>query len=188
MKKTKYIKLYEEFDLDQFLANPEEHFGNSTEGEIEEGDWVESYRGIGMLLKKDEEFGTVELDGSQGKVVKVPLFALKKAKRPEQRAARDTQAKLAELATSLSEYVNALHTDDESDFLNNPESVLNYIESEVLLDIISWTKQDPDTGLYPEYTTVVSSIALLLDLVRNTDPSLDERVHNVLEKLYEMSR
>lgn len=188
MKKTKYIKLYEEFDLDQFLANPDAHFGNSAEGEIEEGDWVESYRGIGMLLKKDEEFGTVELDGSQGKVVKVPLFALKKAKRPEHRAAQDTQEKLKELADSMSEYVNALHTDDDSEFLNNPEAVLDYIESEVLLDIISWTKQDPDTGMYPEFDSVVSSVALLLDLVRNTDPSLDERVHNVLEKFYELSK
>lgn len=188
MKKPKYIKLYEEFDLDQFLANPSANFGNSAEGEIEEGDWVKSYRGTGMVLKMNDEFAMVALKGSKGNVVKVPVFSLTKITRPEGSEPKDTADRLAAMAQTLGEYVAVIQGDEESEFVNNPDSVLDYIETEVLLDVINLIKADPDAASYPEYDDIVSKVALLLDLVRHTDPSTDERVHNILEKFYELSQ
>jgi len=187
MKRLKYTKLFEEFDLDKFMENPEEHYGNSEEGEIEEGDWVTSYRGTGQVLKMDKDFARVELTGSKRHIVMVPVFALKKMKRPETENDFDTKEKLAEISQSLNQYIETV-TPDEDSRLNNPEAVVDWVESELLLDVISLSKRDPDTGSYPEYDSIVTQVALLMDIAMESDPDLSERAEAVLDKFYELSR
>jgi len=50
----KHVKLFEDFDLDRFLQDPDSEFAkNEDNPELEPGDWVESYRGPGQLLSID---------------------------------------------------------------------------------------------------------------------------------------
>ena len=52
----KYIKLFEAFDLDKFLDDPNSQMGNPDSPEIEIGDWTKSYRGIGQVYDIEEDF------------------------------------------------------------------------------------------------------------------------------------
>ena len=53
----KYIKIYEDFDLDKFMQDPEAEFQkNEDNPEIEPGDYVTSYRGPGQVIDMDDNF------------------------------------------------------------------------------------------------------------------------------------
>jgi hypothetical protein len=185
----KYLKLFEEFNLDKFLEDPESEFStNSDSPEVEEGDWVSSYRGTGQVLKLDGDMARVKLTGSKEVIAIVPVFALKKVDRP---GAKDynTAGELERIHGTVSDYVNAILPDDEETAtINNPESVVDYVESELLLDVISLMKQDPDAGAYMEYESIVTKVALLMDLAMEAEPSLTERATAVLDKFYELSK
>ena len=185
----KYLKLFEEFDLDRFMENPEAEFDkNSDSPEIEEGDWVSSYRGEGQVLRLDGEMAKVKLTGSKEVIATVPVFALKKIERPAGKQ-YNTAEEIDRIHSEISDYVDAiLPADEEEATLNNPEAAVDYVESELLLDVISLMKQDPDAGAYPEYDNIVTKVALLMDLAMEADPELTERAEGVLDKFYELSR
>ena len=51
----KHVKLFEDFDLDKFLQDPDAEFAkNEDSPELEPGDYVDTYRGHGQLLSIDE--------------------------------------------------------------------------------------------------------------------------------------
>ena len=69
----KYIKIYEDFDLDKFMQDPESEFQkNEDNPEIEPGDYVTSYRGPGQVIDMDADFIKIELLDSSKKIVRVP--------------------------------------------------------------------------------------------------------------------
>jgi len=185
----KYLKLFEEFNLDKFLEDPDSQFmKNSDSPEIEEGDWVSSYRGTGQVLRLDGDMARVKLSGSKGAIAIVPMFALKKVDRPSSKD-YDTAGELERIHDTVSDYVNAILPDDEDTAtINNPKSVVDYVESDLLLDVISLIKTDPDAGSYTEYDNIVTKVALLMDLAMEAEPSLTERATAVLDKFYELSK
>jgi hypothetical protein len=185
----KYLKLFEDFDLDKFMENPDAEFDkNADSPEIEEGDWVSSYRGTGQLLRIDGEMAKVKLTGSKEMVVNVPVFALKKIARPEGKE-YNTAEEIDRINNELGDYIDAiLPADEENATLNNPEAAVDYIEAELLLDVISLMRQDPDAGSYQEYDNIVTKVALLMDLAMEADPELTERCEAVLDKFYELSK
>lgn len=184
----KYIKLFEDFDLDKFLEDPNSQMGNPDSPEIEAGDWVKSYRGIGQVLDMDEDFYKVQLTGSKEAIVKVPKFAATKVSRPEKEDYGNTIDRLNDLVGSLDEYIQALAPEEGEESINNPESVLDYIEQEVLLELISIAKKDPDTGTYGEFDQVVTRVALLIDLIIEADAELMQRAVAIQDKFYEMAK
>jgi hypothetical protein len=93
-----------------------------------------------------------------------------------------------DLIQSLDDYIQALAPDDEEERMNNPASVVDYIESEVLLDLISIIKKDPDAATYNEFDQIVTRVALLVDIAIEADPSLMRRAVAVQDKFYEMSK
>jgi len=184
----KYLKLFEDFDLDKFLDDPNSQMGNPDSPEIEPGDWIKSYRGIGQVLDITEDFYRVQLTGSKTAVVNVPKFSATKVERPGKENYGDTLERLKSLIETLDEYIQALAPEEGEESINNPESVLDYIEQEVLLEMISMAKSDPDTGTYPEFDHVVTRVALLIDLIIEADPDLMERAVAVQDKFFEMAR
>jgi hypothetical protein len=99
----KHLKLYEEFDLDRFLDNPEKELADDNSPEINVGNYVDSYRGKGQVLDIDSDFAKVELHNSKGNIVKVPVFALTKISHEDLTSAKvgDSQAELAELVSTM---------------------------------------------------------------------------------------
>ena len=47
----KHLKIYEDFDLDKFLEDPEGNIHDDNDPEIGPGDWITSYRGVGLVLE-----------------------------------------------------------------------------------------------------------------------------------------
>lgn len=185
----KYIKLFEDFDLDKFMQDPESHLGNPDSPEIEEGDWVSSYRGVGQVLKFEGEMARVKLEGSKEVIAIIPVFALKKIQRPDGKE-YNTAQELKRISGEVLNYADAILSDDEEEgvHMNNPEAVVDYVESELLLDVISLLKNDPDAGYYEEYSHIVTTVARLLDYAMEADPELSERAEAVLDKFYELSK
>ena len=64
----KHIRLYENFDLDAFMKDPDSYFHNDDSPEIEIGDYVSSYRGVGQVLNMEADFVKVQLiDGPKSR-------------------------------------------------------------------------------------------------------------------------
>ena len=185
----KYLKLFENFDLDKFMEDPDAEFAkNADSPEIEEGDWVTSYRGTGQLLRIEGDMARVKLSGSKEVVAIVPVFALKKVQRPDGKE-YNTAEEIEKIHNEIADYIDAiLPADEEEATLNNPEAAVDYVESELLLDVISLMRQDPDAGSYLEYDNIVTKVALLMDLAMEADPELTERAEGVLDKFYELSK
>jgi hypothetical protein len=184
----KYIKLFEAFDLDKFLDDPNSQMGNPDSPEIEIGDWTKSYRGIGQVYDIEEDYYIIQLTGSKRALVKVPKFAVTKVGKPDSEDYGNSIDRMNDLIQSLDDYIQALAPDDEEERMNNPASVVDYIESEVLLDLISIIKKDPDAATYNEFDQIVTRVALLVDIAIEADPSLMRRAVAVQDKFYEMSK
>jgi hypothetical protein len=184
----KYLKLFEDFDLDKFLDDPDSQMGDQDSPEIEPGDWIKSYRGIGQVLDITEDFYRVQLTGSKSAIVNIPKFSATKVGRPEKDEFSKTIDKMNELIQILDEYIQALAPEEGEETINNPESVLDYIEQDVLLELILLVKTDPDTGSYGEFDQIVTKVALLIDLIIEADPDLLNRAVAVQDKFYEMAK
>ena len=180
----KHVKLFEDFDLDRFLQDPDSEFAkNEDNPELEPGDWVESYRGNGQLLSIDGEFARVKLTGSRETIAKVPVFALKKIKKSSVNTEMpDTQGELRQIADQVAQYVNILDGDDDLDSEMssvNPDAVVNFLQ-DILIDIISISRKDPDATLSPEYREMGAGISILAHSARTGQN--DEQIDSILNK------
>ena len=151
----KHVKLFEDFDLDRFLQDPDSEFAkNEDNPELEPGDWVESYRGNGQLLSIDGEFARVKLTGSRETIAKVPVFALKKIKKSSVNTEMpDTQGELRQIADQVAQYLNILDGDDDLDSEMssvNPDAVVNFLQ-DILIDIMG--SLPTSTLVYPGQST-----------------------------------
>jgi hypothetical protein len=191
----KHIKLYEEFDLDAFMSNPEEYFHNDESDEIELGDYVTSYRGIGQVISMDSDFIKLQLIDGPKSVVKVPSDMAKKIKKTEAMEIASklpsTQNELKSLSDELANYIEVITTtndDDTETISGNLTSSVDYLE-EILIDVISLTQKDTYTTYYREYADLVSGIASLAHSIieKSADDSLKNRVDVILDKFYEIS-
>ena len=128
----KHVKLFEDFDLDKFLQDPDAEFAkNEDSPELEPGDYVDTYRGHGQLLSMDGEFATVKFTGSNGTIAKVPVFSLKKIKKSSVNTEMpDTSAEIKQLADQITNYVNVIEDDDlESEPAQiNSRAALDFLE------------------------------------------------------------
>lgn len=183
----KYIKLFEEFDVNKFLNDPESEMGNNDSPEIEEGDWVSSYRGIGQVLQINGPMAKVKLQGSREAIVNVPKTALTKIEKQET-TTYNTEEELDRIYTDVSDYVDTFSDEDGGISLNNPASVVDYVEGELLLDVISLSKKDPDSMTHSIFDNIVTKVAYLMDLVMEMEPELEDRATAVLDKFYELSK
>lgn len=191
----KYIKLFEEFDLDKFMENPEGYLDQTADetdnGEIEEGSCVTSYRGNGRVLSFDDkkEFAKVALFNSLKEIATVPFFSLKKVKCTEVNLPiEDVTKDLKQIQADVLKYTEIVHPEmDESPEHVNAEAILNFVQ-EVLVDVLSMYKKDPKVTARVEYSDIVNGIALLADLARNEDPSIDDQIESILQKFYEISQ
>lgn len=192
----KHVILYENFDLDKFMENPEEYFQDDTRLEIEEGDYVTSYRGTGQVTEIGPILATVRLIDGNDSVVKVPLENLTKISKEEVKDVISnrvsSQKEIKTILDDLQKFADAIETtsdEGEEKISGNLESTAEYLE-EILTDIISFKRKDPNTTQYQDYSNLVSLIARIAHFVMDqgdTDPELQDRITAVLDKFYEIS-
>jgi hypothetical protein len=191
----KHIKIYEDFDLDKFMENPDEYFHDDSSKEVEEGDYVNSYRGTGRVLRIGPNFMEIQLLDGPSSIVKVPKDMVKKITKKEaieiSKSLPNTKKELDELANQMSSFIeNVVEEDDQGKEVirGNIESAVKYLE-DVLIDVIALLNKDGYTTLYNEYSRLVSSVASLAHtIIESTEDSeIQSKIDKILDKFYELS-
>lgn len=181
MQKLEYVMIFEEFDADQFMENPESGFTDNEESpEIVEGDYVSSYRGSGQILAFVEDFAIVQLEGSEGKKVKVPRSVLTKIKREKitQTVHVDVDTELEKIAQSVMTYLNIL--EDDSDAINF-ESAHRFMQ-DILVDVIDLQRKDADLISRKEFDIIWHGIVNLGSRIVTISPEMKDQIDTILAK------
>jgi hypothetical protein len=168
----KYLKLFEDFDLDKFMEDPESQFHDDTDPNIVEGDWVTSYRGPAKVLSISGEMARVELINGPRSIVSVPFEFLTKITKEEalklSRNKVDTKKELTTMNQEMEAVLKAaISEDDETGdeiFTGNTEKTISYLE-EFLVDLIDLKNKDSYSPYYTEYGAFTSNLANLCYLM-----------------------
>jgi uncharacterized protein (UPF0216 family) len=191
----KHVKLYEDFDLDKFLEDPQSQFHDDSNPDIEEGDWVNSYRGPGQLLMVNQrDTCKVQLLDGPGTIAHVPREALTKITKEEamkiSRNLPDTQKELKEALEDIMrlEETSISYNNGEMYFSGKQENVISYFE-DLLVDLIDLKNKDSYTPYYTEFHKILTRVALICDLIIDSvdDNALKNRISVMQDKFFEVS-
>jgi len=206
----KHIRIFEDFDLDKFMEDPESQFHDDSEPNIIEGDWVTSYRGPAKFLSLSNGMAKVQLINGPGSVVSVPYDALTKINKEEalkmSRNMINAKEELDRMNSEMDSILKASIGEDEETgeeiFIGNDEKTVSYLE-DFLVDLIDLKNKDTYAPYYTEYGKFTSQLAslcyLLLDHIgRNIDSSnnssetgrlknLKNKVEVIQDKFFEIS-
>jgi hypothetical protein len=192
----KHVRLYDNFDLEAFMEDPESYFHDDSSPEIVEGDYVNSYRGVGQVLSMDNDFIKVQLIDGPKSIVRVPRELVTKIAKADAmqiaQALTNTRKELEVLSSDLQDYLDTMASADDEEtkeiISGDIEASVNYLES-ILIDVIGLQKKDSYTTSYPQYSQLVSIIATFAHLILETteDDVIQKRVDSILDKFYEIS-
>ena len=154
----KHVKLFEDFDLDKFMEDPESQFHDDSDPNIVEGDWVTSYRGPAKFLSLTNGMAKVQLINGPGSVVSVPYDALTKINKEEalkmSRNMINAKEELDRMNSEMDSILKAsIGEDDETGeeiFIGNEERTIAYLE-DFLVDLIDLKNKDTYAPYYTEY-------------------------------------
>lgn len=190
----KHIRIYEDFDLDKFLEDPEGNIHDDDDPEINPGDWITSYRGIGQVLempKSSNGLIKVQLVNSAKSIIQVPLELSTKIKKEEAEISLSriphTTKELEEISNDLDSYSEAIGA-YEDDRINDPESAVDFLE-EVLIKLIELKQKDPYTIYHKEYSSVLITFGNLVDVITSStdDQNLIRKVKKIDDDFYQLS-
>lgn len=192
----KHVRLYENFDLDAFMKDPDSFFHNDDSPEIEIGDYVNSYRGVGQVLSIEGDFVKVQLIDGPKTIVRVPRELILKVSKADalqiSQSLTNTRSELDLLSSDLQDYLDTMvSTDDEETkeiITGDLESSVKYLE-DILIEVIGLQKKDSYTTSYPQYSNLVSLIATFAHLILESteEEEIQKRVDVILDKFYEIS-
>jgi hypothetical protein len=189
----KHLKIYEEFDLDKFLEDPEGNIHDDDNPEITPGDWITSYRGIGQVLEilPDETLKVELIDSSKSKV-RIPLSNATKIKKEEAEIAvskiPETIKELEEISNNLETYSETIGAYEDVPSINDPESSIDFLE-DILIKLIDLKKKDPYTIYHKEYSNIIIYFANLVDIIMDSteDPNLKRKLEKIDNDFYQIS-
>lgn len=180
----KYVKLFEEYDENFKVSHRPDRNEQSNPNNIQVGDSVTSYRGMGEVVSIDGEFAKIKLHNSKENVATIPLFSLNKIDKEQIQShkVRDTQADLQSLVNTAQDYYDYLN--NEAEYVESDEEFASKIDAEklyelleeILIDVMALFRNDNSTSEYREYSELVSLFALLADVLITIDPEYTERV------------
>ena len=195
----KHVKLFEDFDLDKFMEDPESEFHDDSDPNIVEGDWVTSYRGPAKFLSLSNGMAKVQLINGPASVVSVPYDALTKINKEEalkmSRNMINAKDELGRMNSEMEQILKASVGEDEDTgeeiFIGNPEKTVSYLE-DFLVDLIDLKNKDTYAPYYTEHGKFTSQLAslcyLLLDHIgkiidTSGNPSEISRLKNLKNKV-----
>lgn len=185
----KNLILFENFDLDKFLNNPGEYIHGDSE-EIGVGTYIDSYRGKGQILDETPEFWIIEPMDSSGSRVKVPKDLVVKIPADDigsitsgMSSRENTKNEINNFSDSIEEFMETSVTDEDGEFKyrGNLKTAMDFM-NEIVVDIVSLSKRDPNMKNYKEFDRLVSLIAILADNVLESSPQ-DKTLKEEIEKI-----
>jgi hypothetical protein len=191
----KYLKVYEDFDLDKFLEDPEGNIHDDRDPEIGPGDWVTSYRGIGQVLEMPRSSSgllKVQLVNSAKSIVQVPLELATKIRKEEAEIASSripqTTKELEGISNDLDLYSESVGAYEDNPSINDPESATEFLE-EVLIKLIELKQKDPYTIYHKEYSSILMTFGNLVDVIISSteDQGLIRKIKKIDDDFYQLS-
>ena len=191
----KYLKVYEDFDLDKFLEDPEGNIHDDNDPEIGPGDWITSYRGIGQVLEMPRSSSgllKVQLVNSAKSIIQVPLEFATKIKKEEAEIASSripqTTKELEDISNDLDLYSESIGAYEDNPSINDPQSATEFLE-EVLIKLIELKQKDPYTIYHKEYSSILMTFGNLVDVILHSteDPGLIRRIKKIDDDFYQLS-
>jgi hypothetical protein len=191
----KHLNLYEEFDLEKFLEDPEGNIHDDENPEIGLGDWVTSYRGIGQVLEMPKSPNgsiKVQLVNSAKSIVQVPLEMATKIKKEEAQMASskipETIKDLEEISNDLDSYSETIGAYEDNPNINDPESAVDFLE-DVLIKLIELKQKDPYTIYHKEYSSILMIFGNLVDVIISStaDQNLIRKIKKIDDDFYQIS-
>jgi hypothetical protein len=180
----KYIKLFEDFEDDFEITHQPDRKEDPNPNNIQVGDSVTSYRGMGEVLSIEGDSAKVKLHNSKENVATIPLFSLNKIDKNQIQShkVRDTQADLQSLVTALQDYYDYLK--NEAEYVESDEEFAAKVDAEkiyelleeILIDVMALFRNDNSTSEYREYSELVSMYSLLADALTAIAPEYKEKV------------
>ena len=191
----KYLKVYEDFDLDKFLEDPEGNIHDDNDPEIGPGDWITSYRGIGQVLEMPRSSSglvKVQLVNSAKSIVQVPLELATKIKKEQAEIASSripqTTKELEGISDDLDLYSESIGAYEDNPSINDPESATEFLE-EVLIKLIELKQKDPYTIYHKEYSSILMTFGNLVDVIISSteDQGLIRKIKKIDDDFYQLS-
>lgn len=191
----KHLKVYEEFDLDKFLEDPEGNIHDDEDPEIGPGDWITSYRGIGQVLEMPTQEGgslKVQLVDGPKSIIRVPMGMATKVKKEEAQLASsrvpETVKELEGISNDLEIYSETSGAYEDNPSINDPESASEFLE-EVLIKLIELKQKDPYTIYHKEYASIMIIFANLIDVILSStdDENLIRKIKKIDDEFYQLS-
>ena len=182
--RLRHILLYEKFNLEEFMEDPDKHIHDDSDDIVDIGTYVTSYRGPGQVVGIDGNFWIVKLLDSSKKEIKVPMDLVIKITRAEadehikRGSGFDSTVELNKMANDLESFIEAnLRDDPESEdhmsFMGDITRSFDLIE-EILVDLISIKNRDSYMSTRSEYGRLLSYLAFLFEgMLEKTDSNIE---------------
>jgi len=167
----RHIKLYEDFDLDKFLSDPEREI-HGEDNIVDIGSYVKTYRGNGRVLNDDGEFWIIDPIGtSSTRSFKVPKEGVEKIDFDEAKkiigsssSSANTKRELERINDEVESFLASTVTDEDGEwkYRGSIPTAMEFIE-EIIVDLYSLDKRDSDMKLTDSFGKLVSNLAILFD-------------------------
>jgi hypothetical protein len=168
----RHLKIYEDFNLDDFLENPDKYVHDEENPNIEIGSYVETYRGPGQIIDTDRNFWVVRLIDKSQSVIKVPKETVTKKMKLEDvnrlkkySSGVKTDEELKSICDDLEAYIEANIEDDPEEGVKLNFKIARSFEiiEEILVDLIAINKSDSSMTSKENYGRLLSYLAFLFD-------------------------
>lgn len=180
----KHIKLFEEFDLDSFLENPN---AGTSGPEIHEGDYIRSIRGFGQVVDVTGDFVKVNLSGSDSPVpTTIPLDMVTKISKEEFDSIGEIGPELKRIADEADDWYEELKImvteQDMTISEQTAEKIVDFLEN-ALLDLISMSQKNSNLAAMDDYSRLVNTVSLLSEIAYTVDEELGQRIDAIAENM-----
>ncbi len=184
--KLNNILMFEAFDLDKFLEDPDANMHDDSNDTIDVGTYVSTYRGPGQVVDEDRNFWVVKLLSEDGKEVKVPKEECTKMTMAEVEDYRESVSNLdidAELETikndlssSIENFVEEVSPENYI-YKGNISKGLSFLD-EIITDVLRLKMKDPDLIVRDDVWVISQLIAVGLNAIETAsgDPEIKKRV------------
>jgi hypothetical protein len=192
----KHILLFEDFDLDKFLENPEEHI-HGEDDLIDIGSYVNSYRGPSQIIGEEGNFWRVKIIGSSSeKPVLVPKDSVEKMGMPEVKSIiakasnlANTKRELTEHSESLEDFISSTISDEDGEwkYRGSVKTAIDFLE-EIVIDLYSLHKRDNKMKFYPEFDKLATFMAILIDNLLETREGMEmeDKINSMISSIHDL--
>lgn len=195
----KNIKIYEDFDIEEFLEDPGKFMHDDSDPNIDIGNYVDSYRGPGQVVGSEGNFWLVRLLDRSQKQVKVPKDSVTKMKKEDaysivkRSSSVDVAEEINAISDDMGRFIEANMQDDpEAEigfvFTGDTEKSFEYIE-DALVNLIALRKKDSYLNTKTEYARLLSYMAFLFEEIavrEEGNPAVERRIDAIIKKIGEI--